>query len=228
MTSWRLSVRMIACGRTLRSVGSPSVKSWDFKLIEASKGCMRDTACMFRKKAGRVDNLQGGFNFWSAEEEKALLAFVKERKGKEMAHCGRGDDIFKDLEKEWQSMDLGTTRTAYALYMRHWDIRRKRAGVGATTLNEASFFFPPSPSQAPSPGRKRTVTATVLPTSTSLSSNGAKKSKVSPSSSASATSSPPPLGLTVSVLNSDSGSDRGSALDWLVIAAGNAHQHSTK
>ena len=62
---------------------------------------------MLKKKAGRVDSLHRS-DHWSADEEKALLDFVKERKGDEMAVMG----IFEGLEEAWQSKGFDTARTA--------------------------------------------------------------------------------------------------------------------
>jgi len=54
-----------------------------------------------RRMAGRTDSAPVYHkNEWSAEEVKKLLAYVKERKGDEMAECTAAG--FKDLEKAWQ------------------------------------------------------------------------------------------------------------------------------
>ena len=70
-----------------------------------------------RKKAGRVDScarVSGRTDIWSAEEEKALLDFVKERKGDEMTVMG-SEVAFKDLEEAWQTKGFDTARTAKAM-----------------------------------------------------------------------------------------------------------------
>ena len=115
---------------------------------------------VLRKKAGRVDSLLP--DSWTLEEEKALLDFVKERKGDEMAAMWRG--AFKKLEKAWQSKGFGTTRSARALNEKHKVIRKKRAKPIATSATA---------SLSGSCKRKHTAS-----TATSPPSNGAKKSKV--------------------------------------------------
>ena len=171
-----------------------------------------------RRKAGRVDSLSNaGKRAWSEEEEKALLDFVKERKGDEMAaQCG--DAFFKDLEKAWQSEGFDTARTAEAMSSHHKRVRKKRAEQPATAPQPNTTSSTTSATaQAPSlrrSGGKRTASAAVL--ATSPPSANAKKPRSSPSPSASTALSPPlPVAMTVSVFDIDSDSDTGSQLDWL-------------
>ena len=151
-----------------------------------------------RKKAGVVVKLppcssRARSDFWSAEEEKALLAFVKERKGDEMAGMCSGG-AFKELETDWQSKGFDTARSAVAMYVRHNRMRKKRAEQIASTPQQSTTSSTTSATaQAPSlrrSGRKRTASAAAL-TMSSPSAN-AKKPKPSPSPSASAATSPPP------------------------------------
>jgi len=141
-----------------------------------------------RKKAGRVDSCPhlGGTGLWSAEEEKVLLDFVKERKGDETAACKA--PLFKDLEKAWKkSKGFDTSRTALAMYHHHREMRNKRAEQLARTPQQSSTSSTTS-ATAPTPslsgsGRKRSASKAVL--ATSPSSASAKKPK--PSSFPSAT-----------------------------------------
>ena len=158
---------------------------------------------MLRKKAGRTDMLPtGSKNPWSAEEEKALLDFVKERKGDEMAVMGDMGAL-KKLEEAWQSKGFDTARTANAMYLYHKRMREKRAEQSATTpLPSTTSSTTSATAQAPSlssSGRKRTASAAAL--ATSPPSANAKKPKPSPSRSASAAPSPPPPLSSVRVKN---------------------------
>jgi hypothetical protein len=96
-----------------------------------------------------VNSLIGGVNIWSAAEEDALLSFVKERKGDEMAAMGY--IAFTDLEKAWQALGkvkvLSAPRTAKAMYHKHTDLRKKRAEQPVTILQPsmASTTAPTSP-----------------------------------------------------------------------------------
>ena len=169
----------------------------------------------FRRKAGREDSCPNGGdrNPWSAEEEKALLGFVKERKGNEMAAlCG--EVFFKDLEKAWQSKGFDTARTANAMYEKHNRMREKRAEQPATTpLPSSTSSTTSATAQAPSlssSGRKRSPSAAALAPS---SSTAAKKTKISSSYNPSpytASYLPPPVNTAVSVLDPDSDSDSDS------------------
>ena len=149
-----------------------------FRTDRSAKG-MYDRHCKFRKKAGRVDSAPVRSDSWSAEEEKALLDFVKERKGDEMAGCGKA--FFKDLEEAWQSKGFDTARTAKAMQMKHSKMWRKRAKQPATTprpstTSSTTSAIAPTPSLSSS-GRKRSLTTAVL--ATSRPSADAKKSKKS-------------------------------------------------
>ena len=152
--------------------------------VEAMYGRLR----YLRKKAGRVDSLPvGSKNPWSAEEEKALLDFVKERKGDEMAFMG-SKVAFNKLKNAWKkSKGFDTARSANAMYLHHNKMRKERAEQTATTPQPSPTSSTTSATaQAPSlssSGRKRNASAAAL--TTSPPSSDAKKSKPSPSASAS-------------------------------------------
>ena len=52
---------------------------------------------------------------WSVAEKKALLAFVKDRKGDEFGLIWEKDGAWEVLEREWKSKCFATHRTARAL-----------------------------------------------------------------------------------------------------------------
>ena len=144
---------------------------------------------LLRKKAGRTDRVPivGHANPWSAEEEKALLDFVKERKGDEMAFMG-SKVAFNKLKNAWKkSKGFDTARSANAMYLHHNKMRKERAEQTATTPQPSPTSSTTSATaQAPSlssSGRKRNASAAAL--TTSPPSSDAKKSKPSPSASAS-------------------------------------------
>ena len=169
---------------------------------------------LLRRKAGRTDSPPKGCkNPWSAEEEKALLDFVKERKGDEMAAMW-SKVAFKDLEEAWQSKGFDTARNARAMSHHHNIMRNKRAEQTVTTPQPSSTSSTTSATtQDPSlssSGRKRTLSAAFL--AMSPSSSNAKKPKPSSSPSASASASatsspPPPACVTVKMEAPDSDSE---------------------
>ena len=167
-----------------------------------------------RKKAGREDTLQRGFvNGWSAAEEEALLSFVKELKGDEMADMSY--IAFTDIEKAWQALGkakgFSAPRTAKRCITNTLDLRKKRAKQSVTTPQPSTTStMGPAPSVRSS-GRKRTLTTAFL--AISPSSTSAKRAKTSPSPSASVTLSPPPLAVSVKTEAPDSDDDAGSTLD---------------
>jgi len=184
-----------------------------FQTDRSAKGMYRRHYYL-RKKAGRVDSLPRGVNPWSAEEERALLDFVKERKGDEMAaRCG--EVFFKDLETAWQSKGFDIARTAYAMRLHHDIIRKKRAEQPATTPQPSMTSSTTSATtQDPSlsgSGRKRSASAAAL--TTSPTSANAKKPKPSPSHNLTpfdASYLYPPFSAAVSVFHQDSDSDSDS------------------
>ena len=202
--------------RMMDSFWADLVKRW--KALGKVKGFRTDRNALgmykrhhkLRKKAGRVDSLPKGCKrAWSAEEEKALLDFVKERKGDEMAAMWSKLKAFKDLEEAWQSKGFDTARTAGGMYHKHDRMRRKRAEQPATTprpstTSSMTSTTAPAPSLSGS-SRKRTASAAAL--TTSLPSANAKKPKSSPSPSASDAPSPPPPPSSVRVKNEAPDSD---------------------
>ena len=159
-----------------------------------------------RKMAGRVDVPEPRRKLWSAEEEKALLAFVKEHKGDEMASCS--EIVFQVLEER----GFSNARTAAAMCAKHLEMRHER-GYGpkpATTgvWARTNYNTPSTPAPAIPPGSywshlpetslsasgrpKRTAVSAVTTYHTPL--RRAKRPKPSPSRSANAKkprSSPP-------------------------------------
>ena len=160
-----------------------------------------------RRKAGKP--MVGAH--WSDAEEKALLAFVKNRKGDEFASLGPKNIVWEDLERKWKEEGFATTRTAYALGQKHMKLRRKRAAKNPTTTPQPSTMTSPSSTTAAptssvrSSGLKRTLAAaslSVFPSSTS-----AKKAKASPSPPTSVTPSLPPITVPVKTEAPDSDVD---------------------
>mmetsp|Transcript_22736 Transcript_22736/g.47338 ORF Transcript_22736/g.47338 Transcript_22736/m.47338 type:complete len:229 (+) Transcript_22736:156-842(+) len=90
-----------------------------------------------RRTAGRMDSLPGtgSFNHWSVEELAALLGFVRDRKGDDMAECS--ERFFKDLEAVWKKSGFHTQRSAYAMYDKHYKMRRKRAKLSEPKLSSS-------------------------------------------------------------------------------------------
>ena len=76
-------------------------------------------------------------NPWLPAEVEALLSFVKERTGDELAPVRQNDSACEDLEKAWQALGevkgFGTRRTSYALHSRHYNLRTK---AGRDTLQK--------------------------------------------------------------------------------------------
>ena len=75
-----------------------------------------------RQKASKTSNYSVK---WSDAEEKALLAFVKDRKGDKFATLGDKNSLWEVLEREWKEKGFGTTRKAVALGNKHAKLRRK-------------------------------------------------------------------------------------------------------
>ena len=129
-----------------------------------------------RKKAGRA----GDGAHWSDAEEKALLAFVKERTGSEFGSLGETNSAWGDLEREWKGKGFSTERTTRALGRKHYQLRQERAAKKpvtphqsiTTTATSTTAAMTPSASK---PGRKRDLaTASASPAS-------AQKTKAPPS-----------------------------------------------
>mmetsp|Transcript_29500 Transcript_29500/g.58783 ORF Transcript_29500/g.58783 Transcript_29500/m.58783 type:complete len:254 (-) Transcript_29500:69-830(-) len=163
-----------------------------------------------RRKAGRTDSAPSMPFAWSEEEEKALLAFAKERKGDEMAAMG-SKSAFNDLAKVWQqSKGFNTARTAAAMAQHHCVMRNQRIHQ----LHILASFTTSATAQDPSlrrSARKRTASNAVLatPSSSAAAKKPTSDTSYSPSPYA-ASCLPPAVKAAVSVKKPESDSDSDS------------------
>ena len=85
---------------------------------------LRQKHIKLRRKAVEV------FVPWSDVEEKAVLAFIKDRTGNEFASLWCRNPAWKDLEREWPGKGFGTARTTIALGRKYYELRQKASIKG--------------------------------------------------------------------------------------------------
>ena len=72
---------------------------------------------------------------WSDTEEKAVLAFVKDRTGSEFSSIGKLNPAWNDIERKWEG--FGTTRKAYELGRKYIRLRQKVSRTGRRDWSDA-------------------------------------------------------------------------------------------
>ena len=89
-----------------------------------------------RKDAGRTDSSDP--RFWLAEEEAAILAYVKERTGNELTRVPMRDPAWGNLEISWAERGFRTPRSAIAMYNKHVKLRRVQGVRPELCINSRS------------------------------------------------------------------------------------------